>query len=412
MDNVIQEQLARMFSTRFEEYNTLVLKELAEVIKRFKTLKYSDAHKLAQQLKYNKSYIDILNDLSDLTGKSKKDLEKMLEEVAKQDIEFADKFYKAKNMKTPIYENTPQLQSIVKSVSNLSDGDFINIAKSTGFRLLDDKGKPLYLDIKETYYKVIDDCIYAVQTGQENYDTVIRKTINQLADSGVRKIEYNNKGKAVYSQRIDTAVRRNVMDSIRQVTIETNKILGDEYGYDGWEITVHSNPAPDHAEVQGHQFDKDEFDKFQSDQDCRDVEGVWFPAEHEGRDRRSIGEYNCYHNAFPILVGIEKPLHSKKELQEIIEKTNEEIDIDGKKYNRYEITQLQRQIETEIRKAKDKQIMFKETDDKIGILKEQKRITQLTRKYKEISKKADIPEQLDRARVSGYKRVSVKNTEL
>ena len=50
---------------------------------------------------------------------------------------------------------------------------------------------------------------------------------------------------------------------------------------------------------------------------------------------------------------------------------------------------------------------YKETDDKIGMLKEQKRITQLTRKYKEISKKADISEQLDRTRVSGYRRSKI-----
>ena len=56
--------------------------------------------------------------------------------------------------------------------------------------------------------------------------------------------------------------------------------------------------------------------------------------------------------------------------------------------------------------------MYKETDDKLGMLKEQKRITQLTRKYKEISNKAGLNIQLDRARVSGYKRVRGDQTSL
>ena len=406
MDNKLQEQLAKKFSIRFEEYNTTVLRELAEIIKQFKGLTYTEAHKLAQQLKFDKSYADMIDELSKLSGKSKKEVQGLLEEVAKQNIEFADTFYKAKGLKTPIFEENKLLQKTVNSIVNIAGSDFINIARSTGFRLLDNKGNPLYLDIKDTYYKVIDECVYAVSQGKDTFNNVMRKTINQLADSGVRKIEYNNEGKATYSQRIDTAIRRNVLDSIRQTTIETNEQLGKEFNADGWEVTVHSNPAPDHMYVQGHQFTKEEFDKFNNDQDCIDVKGNKYPAEsvETGRDRRSIGEYNCYHTAFPILVGVSRPLYSDRELQDIVEKGTEKINIDGKDYTRYEVTQLQRQLETEIRKSKDKHIMYKEVDDKEGMLKEQKRITQLTRKYKEISNKANIREQLNRASVSGYKR--------
>lgn len=410
MDNKLQEELAKTFSIRFEEYNTKVLKDIAEMIKKFKGLRPTEAHKLAQLLKYDKSYTDIINELSKLTNKSKKELKDLLEEVAKQNIEFSDVYFKARNMETPIYKNDKALQNIVNSTSELTNETFTNIARSTGFTFLDKNNHIQFLNMKDTYYKVIDECVYAVNQGKDSFDNVMRKTIKQLADSGVKKIVYANDGKRQYTQRIETAVRRDILDSIRQTTIETNKELGKRFGYNGWEVTVHSNPAPDHMYVQGHQFKKKEFDKFQNDKDCEDINGVKFPAEsvETGRDRRSIGEYNCYHTAFPIIIGINKPLHSDKELQEIIEKGNEKINIDGKEYTRYEVTQLQRQLETEIRKSKEAQMSYVTTDDKIGILTEQKRITQLTRKYKEISKKANIPEQLDRARVSGYKRVSIK----
>ena len=415
MNNTTQNKLADLFAKRFEDYNTKVLEELAKVIKQFNGLTYTQASKLAQQLKYDKSYIDLVDELSKLTSKSKKEIKKVLEETVKQHTEFADTFFKARNMKTPVYENDTYLKELVNSVANVSEGDFVNLAKSTGFAFLDKKNHIQFLNMKDTYYKVIDDCVYAVSEGKATYGESIRKIIKQLSDSGVRRIVYVNDGKKQYTQRIDTAVRRNVLDSIREVSIESQKEFGKRFRADGVEITVHENPAPDHMNVQGHQFRNEEFDKFQNDEDCEDVNGIKFPAtsEETGRDRRSIGQYNCYHTVFSIIVGVSQPLYSDEELEKIKERANEKINIDGKEYTRYEATQLQREIETQIRYAKDRHIMYKEVNDKEGMLDEQLRITQLTRKYKEISNKAELREQLkQRASVSGYKPIRIKNINI
>ena len=410
MNNTTQNKLADMFSKQFEEYNTEVLKKLAEVIKKFDGLTYSQAYQLANQLKYDRSYIDLVNELSKLTGKSKKEIKKVLEETVKQHTEFANTFFKARNMETPVYENDLYLKELVNSVAKVSEGDFTNLAKSTGFAFLDKNNHIQFLNMRDTYYRVIDECVYAISEGKATYGESIKKIIRQLSDSGVRRIVYANDGKKQYTQRIDTAVRRNVLDSIREISIETQKEFGKRFNADGVEVTVHENPAPDHMNVQGHQFTNEEFEKFQNDEDCIDVNGIEFPAisDETGRDRRSIGEYNCYHTILSIIVGVSKPLYSKEELEQIKEKATEKIDIDGKEYTRYETTQLQRGIETEIRYAKDRHMMYKEVNDRNGMLDEQSRITQLTRKYKEISNKAGIREQLNRASVSGYRPIKIK----
>lgn len=415
MNNTTQNKLADAFAKRFEEYNTKVLEELAEVIKKFDGLTYTQASKLASELKYDKSYIDIIDELSKLTGKSKKEIKKILEETINQHIEFADTFFKARNMKTPVYQNDKYLTELVNSIAKVSEGDFVNLAKSTGFAFLDKKGHIQFLDMKETYYKVIDECVYAISEGKATFQESMRDITKQLVDSGVRRIVYANEGKKQYTQRIDAAVRRNLLDSIREVSIETQVEFGKRFKADGIEVTVHENPAPDHMNVQGHQFRNEEFEKFQNDKDCKDVNGVEFPAESEetGRDRRSIGQYNCYHTVFSIIVGVSKPLYSEKELQEIKDRATEKIDIDGKEYTRYETTQLQRSIETEIRKAKDSQNMHQIEGDREAILDDQQRIKQLTRKYREISQKAGIREQLkQRATVSGYKPIKASQKDI
>ena len=410
MDNNTQNKLADLFTKRFTDYNTKILKKLAETIKQFDGLTFSQASELAQQLKYDISYIDLVDELSKLTKKSKKEIKKILEETINQHIEFSDTFFKARNMTTPIYKNDIYLRELVNSVAKVSEGDFVNIAKSTGFAFLDKAGHLSFLDMKETYYKVIDDCVYAISEGKETFNESMRKTIRQLSDSGVRRIVYDNEGKRLYTEKIDTAVRRNLLDSIREISIESQKEFGKRFKADGVEITVHSNPAPDHEFVQGHQFTNEEFKKFQNDEDCEDVNGIKYPAisDETGRDRRSIGQYNCYHTVFSIIVGVSKPLYSNEELQQIIDENHNKVEINGKEYTKYETTQLQRSIENEIRYEKDAQIMYRESGDREEAEIHQAKINELTKKYKKISKQAKIREQLNRATISGYRPIKVE----
>ena len=94
MNNTTQNKLADMFAKRFENYNTKVLEKLADVINQFNGLNYTQASQLAQQLRYDISYTDLVNELSKMTKKSKKEIKKILEETINQHIEFSDTFFK------------------------------------------------------------------------------------------------------------------------------------------------------------------------------------------------------------------------------------------------------------------------------------------------------------------------------
>ena len=228
------------------------------------------------------------------------------------------------------------------------------------------------------------------------------QTIKDIAGSGIKTMDYES-GR---SMRFDSYFRMLAKDSLRQLHNEEQQIFGEEFDSDGVEISVHSNPAPDHELVQGRQFSNEEFDKFQNDIDAVDYQGMLFPAEFEGHDRRSISEYNCYHYVFAIILGVSKPEYSNKELQQIIDNNNKGFDYEGKHYSMYEGTQLQRKIETEIRKQKDIQIMAKASDSKDLIDESQQKITQLTNKYRELSEISGLRTKMQRMRVPNYKRVA------
>ena len=404
----LQEKLLEVFDKRYQDYNTKVLEELGNVIKQFKDLTPSQAYELGQQLKYNTTIKDLLDELSKISGLSVKDLKVILEKVAKENIGFADVYYKSRGLETPLYSENKTLQRLVSSVYKVSGAEFKNIAKTTGFRLLDSNGNPLLLDINQTYNEVIDRCIVAISQGKETYQQSMRSTLKQLSSSGVRKIEYESG----YSRRLDTSIRQNILDSMRQVSNESQQLFGKEFDSDGVEVSVHEMPAPDHELVQGRQFSNKEFDNFQNDRKAVDYTGMVFEPEFEGHDRRSISEYNCYHYIFSIVLGVSKPKYSDKQLKEIIDNKNKTFEFDGKTYNMYEGTQLQRKIESAIRQAKDTQILAQASEDNELVLQSQTRITQLTTKYKQLCNISGLPNKLSaRASVSGYRKVSKKKLE-
>lgn len=403
LNEELQEKLLNIFDKRFQDYNTKVLEELGNVIKQFKDLTPSQAYALGQQLKYNTTIKDLLDELSKISGLSVKDLKAILEKVAKENIGFADVYYKSRGLDTPIYSENKALQRLVNSVYKLAGEELKNISKTTGFRLLDSNGNPLLLDIDKAYKEVIDRCVVAISQGKETYQQSMRSTLKQLSSSGVRKIEYESG----YSRRLDSSIRMNILDSIRQVSNESQQLFGEEFDSNGIEITVHEFPAQDHL-MQGRQFSNEEYKKLQNGENAKDYQGKTWSLDHNhDGNYRPISTLNCYHSIRSIILGVSKPQYTDKQLQEINERNEKGFEFDGKHYTMYEGTQLQRRIETAIREAKDTQILARASEDNDLVLQSQTKISQLTTKYKQLCNISGLPNKLStRASVSGYKRIA------
>lgn len=411
IDEKLEEELLKIFEKRYRDYNTKVLIELGNVIKQIGDLIPKDAYRLGQQLKYNTTIKKLVKELSDITKLSQDDIYKVLKKVAKQNLGFAETYYKAKNLDVPIYEENKALQTLVKSVYKVAGKQLKNIAKSSGITLLDKNGKAVHLSIEKAYKEVVDRSIVAISQGKETYYQTMKSTMDQLAESGVKTISYDNVGKTyfgrtvkkAYAQRIDAAVRRNTLDAIRQVSNESQEIFGKEFGADGLEISVHEVPAPDHELVQGRQFSKEEYERLQESGFAKSYNGQSIDIRNKSGSFRPISTLNCYHYVFSIVLGVSKPLYSDTELKKILTEKNKKIEFEGRKYDKYQASQVQRKIETEIRKSKDEYILANVAGDEDLSLKQRQKINKLKRKYNELSTISGLPNRLkERAYVSNY----------
>lgn len=397
-DEIIEKVIERLVR-RIEQTNIYLLQQIGESIKRVGALTPSKAQELIQIMRYGGDYDKIVKALAKMTKLNVKDIYAIFEEVAKNDYMFAEQFYNFRNKKFIPYDDNEVLKTQVRALANQTAQTFVNLTRTMAFARVKD-GKVIYSPIAEVYHDILDKAVLSMAQGKTTFDKQLHQSIKELASNGIKVVNYES-GRTL---RLDSAVRMQMKDALRTLHNETQQIFGEEFNSDGVEISVHLNPADDHADVQGKQFSNDEFKKFQNDEEATSYDGEVFPPDYENHDRRSIGQYNCYHYVFAIVLGVSKPQYTKKELQFLKQKNQEGFMFEGKHYTNYQGTQLQRHLELEIRKQKDIQIIAKASGDSELIRESQSKISQLTKKYKRLSDVSGLPTKVQRMRVSGYKR--------
>ena len=155
---------------------------------------------------------------------------------------------------------------------------------------------------------------------------------------------------------------------------------GREFGADGVEISAHGLCAPDHRHIQGRQFSNEEWESINRSLD------------------RPLGTLNCQHFATPIVLGVSKPVYSRKELTDINRRSSERIEYKGQKMSRYEASQRQRQMETAIRYAKDERDAMIAAGDKLGATQARKKSAELSAEYKRFCEQAGLTPRPERTR--------------
>lgn len=386
------------FYNRFNKYNTKVLTKLGETIKKFNNVTPSEAHILAQELRNGKTVQELNEELSRITGKTINEIYEAFDEIAKDDVEFYKVYYESKNMGFKPYSERTALMYYVNSISTLTSGKMVNIARTTGFTKKVN-GRSVFKTLRQTYIDLIDEAVYNVSRGTQAQETAMRKVIKELANSGVKNIDYESG----YRRRVDSSVRQIVNDGVSQIFDKIQQTIGDTLGTDGVEISAHPLCALDHLPYQGRRFTTNQYDA--SGNLIKEGE---FEKIQNSLDR-PIGAWNCRHSVYRILLDVDEPSYTKKQLNEYKKESLKPIEYEGKTYTKYEATQVQRKLETAIRRNKDTQIIARASGIQSEINKSQQKINQLTRKYNDFSKKAGLQPYKERLSVSQYRKVKIKN---
>jgi len=312
------------------------------------------------------------------------------EAVKAEYVQNAALYAKTGNALTSFADNA-ELQSLMSAVKAQTKGELINITRSMGF--ITQQGNQLKaLDITKFYQQTLDAALGDIGTAAFDYNTVLKRTVKQMTNSGLRWIDYESG----YHNRVTVAARRATMTGLNQTMSHINDKTAKDLGTDSFEITWHAGARETHQWFQGKVFTK-----LEMIEQCGlgTVEGL------KGA--------NCGHDYLAFVPGTSVRTYTDAQLKQMNDAENTPKSYNGKEYTTSEALQRQRQLETNMRAQRQEISLLKQGGgDPLDIQAAMSRYQGSSAEYTGLSKAMGLPQQRERVTIDGLGRVTGKSVSV
>ena len=368
------EELAELF----RELELTLLKEIASRLMIADQLNEVTVQDIRALRSHGISVEEIKKQIKKATGIGDKKLNDLLEDVIERNQAYYTGLADLAHITAP---ETLVGAADIDAVIRQTNAAYRNITQSMGF--LVDAGRTMLAPAK-AYQWALDNAAMQIQSGAISYNQAIANATRELADSGLKTVDYESG----HVDQVDVAVRRATMTGINQLNSRYAEQSMDYLGTEYVEVSAHSgardkdgpNGWENHKAWQGKVYhwggDEPEYPDFEKTCGYGDVTGI-------------LGA-NCRHNFTPFIPGVMERTYTDEELANI---DPPPFEYEGKTYSHYEATQKQREIERTVRKWARREAAAPDPKDKQAA---QIRIRILKRKYKEFSKAANLRTQPER----------------
>lgn len=270
---------------------------------------------------------DVVKLLAKYTGKSAAAIRKLLLQAATEAMEREDAIYYHYDMEPTPFEESAALNNLLDAGARQTCGTWQNLTATTANT------------VTGAFERTLDAAWLKVSTGAFDYKTAVKQAVDSLADE-MPMVTYPSGHK----DSIEVAARRAVLTGVNQTTGKLQVARMDEMGCEFVETTAHGGARPSHAEWQGRRFHRG---------GAVDYKGRHYPdfeaATGYGTGAGLCG-WNCRHTFFAVFPELGDP---PQWTQEQLRKLNaRNIEWNGKKYTAYEISQMQRARERNVRRWK------------------------------------------------------------
>lgn len=271
-----------------------------------------------------------------------------------------------------------------------------NITRSMGF--LVDAGRTM-LSPAKAYQWALDNATMQIQSGAISYNQAIKSAVRQLAQSGLKVVDYESG----HRDQIDVAARRAVMTAVNQLNRKYSEQAMDFLQTDLVQVEAHAGARDidgpkgweNHKKWQGKLYRWAEFTKKYPD--ASKGEYPDFESTCGIGDVTGILGANCRHSWSAFVEGVMERTYTDKQLEHIDDGLG--CTFEGKTYTAYEATQMQRRVERTIRNLKREKAAYKAA----GLTEKERavniRLRRLNAKYKAFSEAAGLPEQWERTKM-------------
>ena len=270
---------------------------------------------------------DVVKLLAKYTGKSEAAIRRLLLQAATEAMEREDTIYYHYGKEPQPFEESAALNNLLDAGARQTCGTWQNLTATTANT------------VTGAFERTLDAAWLKVSTGAFDYKTAVKQAVDSLADD-MPMVTYPSGHK----DSIEVAARRAVLTGVNQTTGKLQVARMDEMGCEFVETTAHGGARPSHAEWQGRRFHRG---------GAVDYKGKHYPdfeaATGYGTGAGLCG-WNCRHTFFAVFPELgDPPQWTQEQLRELNARN---IEWNGKKYTAYEISQMQRARERNVRRWK------------------------------------------------------------
>lgn len=265
--------------------------------------------------------------LARYSGKSEATIRRLLKEASTEAMEREDAIYYSYGLEPPPFEESAALNNLLTAGAKQTCGTWQNLTATTANT------------VSGAFERTLDVAWGKVATGAFDYKTAVKQAVDSLADD-MPEITYPSG----HTDTLEVAARRAVLTGVNQTAGKLQEARMDEMNVEFVETSAHGGARPSHAEWQGRRFHRG---------GAVDYLGKHYPdfeqATGYGTGAGLCG-WNCRHSFFAIFPELGDPPTWTQEELEALNARN--IEYNGQKYTRYEISQMQRARERNVRKWK------------------------------------------------------------
>lgn len=323
---------------------------------------------------------DIKNFIRDSLEMSDRQIDEVYAKTIRAGYYRDGSIYKLKGKDQIPYKENTGLQQLIGAVTLQTNGELKNITRTMGFAKREN-GQLRFTQLSDYYQKTLDGAMLDITSGAFDYNTVLKRTVRELTNSGLRTVDYAS-GKSL---RVESAARMAVMTGVSQVTAKINEQNAKELDTEYFEVTCHGGARPTHQEWQGKVYSK------------KELETVCGLGAADG-----LCGCNCYHDYFPFFPGISERAYTDEELEKLKIEENTPREFGGRQYTKYQATQRQRALERTMRAQRQEINLLQAggaSEEDLMIARGRYRVT--SAEYTRFSKAMDLPQQRERVMVDG-----------
>ena len=321
------DSLPDSFVKLFQEVEDEILQDVARRIGKMDTVTATTNWQLWRYQQTAALREDVIKLLAKYSGKSEATIRRLLLQAATEAMEREDAIYYHYDLEPTPFEESPALNNLLDAGARQTCGTWQNLTATTANT------------VTGAFERTLDAAWLKVSTGAFDYKTAVKQAVDSLADD-MPMVTYPSGHK----DSIEVAARRAVLTGVNQTAGKLQEARMDEMHVEFVETSAHGGARPSHAEWQGRRFHRG---------GAVDYLGKHYPdfesATGYGTGAGLCG-WNCRHTFFAVFPELgDPPTWTEESLQELNARN---IEYNGKLYTQYEVNQMQRARERNVRKWK------------------------------------------------------------